>query len=112
MAHKILQEEKKHPDHPVRVIKDDICHAFRQVGTILRRIGLFATCASVFVLVHLTMIFGSGSSPGLFEPLGDAVMKGLATALRHSGEHKELCLKLKSLRSAVNQRDANPQEHR
>ena len=79
---KLIMEEQRHPDHPVRLVKDDICHAFRQVANVLRRVSKFATHAGPFVMLHLTMIFGSGSSPGLFEPLGDAVMKGLAFAPR------------------------------
>jgi len=82
VALKIVQEEKRYPNHPIRLVKDDICHAFRQVATTLRRVGKFATHAGPFVLVHLTMIFGSAASPGLFEPLGDAVMKGLAFSPR------------------------------
>jgi len=84
VSHKILQEERRHPDHPVRLVKDDICHAFRQVATALRRVSKFATHAGPFVLIHLTMIFGSSASPGLFEPLGDAVVKGLAFSPRSS----------------------------
>ena len=82
VSHKIISEENRHPNHPVRLVKDDICHAFRQVATALRRVGKFATHAGPFVLIHLTMIFGSAFSPGLFEPMGDAIMKGLAFSPR------------------------------
>ena len=71
----LLKEERKFPAHQIRMIKDDIVAAFRQVAHRLRSVGLFATQAAGSVCVHLTMIFGSGVSPGCFEPYGDVIIQ-------------------------------------
>ena len=60
----LLNEERKFPGHQMRMVKDDIVAAFRQVALRLHSVGLFASQATDFVCVNLTMIFGSGASPG------------------------------------------------
>ena len=77
IAYKITQEEKKHPDSPVRLVKDDIQKAFNLIATLLRKIGLFASCIGRFALINLNLIFGSKASPGGFEVAGDLMVKTL-----------------------------------
>ena len=60
--------------------------AFRQIGHVLRRVGLFATRAAHFVCIYLTLIFGSGASPGNFEILGDALIQTLLLQPREDFE--------------------------
>jgi hypothetical protein len=63
IAYKITQEERKHPDSPVRLVKDDIQKAFNLIATLLRKIGLFTSCIGRFALINLNLIFGSKASP-------------------------------------------------
>ena len=82
VVHKLLKEEKKFPAHQVSMAKLDIVAAFRQLATVLRRVGLFASEVVGLVAVYLTMIFGAASSPGLFEPLGAVVLQVLQASPR------------------------------
>ena len=84
LVQRILQEEASHPNVPLRASKADLEAAFRRVGVVLKRVGLFATSVENLLLVNLTMIFGSGASPGDFEPLGDGVLKTVQGSLREN----------------------------
>lgn len=77
IAQKYLAEERQFPSHPIRTAKNDIVGAFRHVAHVLRRVGLFASRVGRFVIVHLTLIFGSGASPGNFEIFGDVLVQTL-----------------------------------
>jgi hypothetical protein len=46
-------------------------------ATLLRRVGLFASCIAGFALVNLNLPFGPTCSPGIFDVLGDLLIKGL-----------------------------------
>ena len=72
---KILQEEKRYPNHEIRFARDDMASAFKHIALRLRKVGLFATTVLCFVLISLTFIFGGKPYPGGFDPLGDAILK-------------------------------------
>ena len=72
---KILQEEKRYPNHEIRFARDDMASAFKHIALRLRKVGLFATTVLCFVLISLTFIFGGKPCPGGFDPLGDAILK-------------------------------------
>ena len=82
VAAKFIAEQSQFPCSPVLLTKHDIRHAFRWLGHVLRRVGLFASETDGFLTVYLTMIFGSKASPGCFEPLGDAVTQALMSEAR------------------------------
>ena len=79
---KACMEEKKAPQHQVRVTKLDLKAAFTVLGHIARRVGLFCYAAGDYLSMCLVMIFGAKSSPGLFEPVGDAVLQCLVADSR------------------------------
>ena len=77
IASEFLGEERRFPHADLQAAKDDISDAFRWIGHKLGAVGLFASEVGGFLTVHLTMIFGSGASPGCFDVLGDAVVSVL-----------------------------------
>ena len=82
VALKACMEEKKAPQHQTRITKLDLKAAFTVLGHVARRVGLFCYCAAEYLSICLVMIFGSKSSPGLFEPVGDAVLQCLVADSR------------------------------
>jgi len=75
-----LGEQREHKEAHLRGGKVDIADAFPRIPQPLGLIGCFASHlkGAKLVLVNLEIVFGSKSSPGLFEVMGDLIIKGLS----------------------------------
>ena len=82
VARNFIREDMRYPHLPKLVTKADIATAFKLIGNTLDSIGLFAFTAGPITVLHLTMIFGSKSSPGCFEPTGDTIIQTLISTPR------------------------------
>jgi hypothetical protein len=87
-------EEKKAPEHLLRATKLDISKAFETLAHTLDTVGLFCYYAGDYLSETLVMTFGSKSSPGLYEVVGDAPLHCLAAAERPTGPEAERLLGL------------------
>ena len=74
-----LGEQREHKDAHLRGGKVDIADAFPRIPQPLGLIGCFASHlkGAKLVLVNLELVFGSKASPGLFEVMGDLLIKAL-----------------------------------
>ena len=74
-----IGEQREHKDAHLRGGKVDIAEAFPRIPQPLGLIGCFASHLPgvMLVFVNLVLVFGSKASPGLFEVMGDLIIKAL-----------------------------------
>ena len=83
-ARAVLAEERKHRNSIILLSKTDLTKAFNRIANLEELIGMFASLLEEFDIcfLSLVMVFGAGSSPGLFDALADAIVQTLMLLAR------------------------------
>ena len=83
-ARAVLTEEHKHRNSIILLSKTDLTKAFNRIANLEELIGMFASLLEEFEIcfLNLVMVFGAGSSPGLFDGVADAIIRTLMLLVR------------------------------